>query len=83
MDGHVFHPADEVERVPAMLALAEAVPDVLARVYPELRRVRALVDGARAAEAVPAPLESVEDAVVLKHLLLWLLICDELSRFRR
>ena len=69
MDAHVLHPGDEVEDVAAVLALAEAIPDVLADAYPELCRVAAFVDRTRAAQAVCAPLELVQDAVGVEHLL--------------
>ena len=48
-----------------MLALAETIPDVLAYAYPKLRRVAAFVDRTRAAQAVAAALELVQDAIVL------------------
>ena len=51
-----------------MLAFAETIPDVFADAHPELRRVAAFVDRTRAAQAVSAALELVEEAVVLKHL---------------
>ena len=41
-----LHLLDEVEDIAAVRALAEAIPDVLAHAYPELRGVTALVDGA-------------------------------------
>jgi hypothetical protein len=50
----VWAAQDEVEK---------AVPDVLARTDPELRRVRALVDGAWPTQAVPNPLEAVTRVV--------------------
>jgi len=68
VNAHVFHPGDEVEDVPAVLALAETIPDVFAYAYPKLRRVAAFVNWTRAAQAVAAPLELVQDAVVLKDL---------------
>ena len=52
-----------------MLALAETIPDVFAHAYPKLRRVAALVDRARAAQAVCTPLELVQKAIVFKNLL--------------
>ena len=69
MNAHVLHPGDEVEGVPAVLALAETVPDIFADADPELRRVAALVDGTRPAQAVGAPFELVQDPVDVKHLL--------------
>jgi len=57
------------EEIAAMLALAEAIPDVFADAHPELRRVAALVDRTRAAQAVAAPLEFVQEAIMFKHLL--------------
>ena len=69
MDAHVVHPGDEVEGVAAVLALAETIPDVFADAYPELRRVAAFVDRTRAAQAVCAPLELVQEAIVFKNLL--------------
>jgi len=51
-----------------VLAFRKAVPDVLADTYPELCRVAAFVDGARAIQAVRAALVLVEDAVVVQDL---------------
>jgi len=68
MDGRFFHFGDEVEDVPAVLAFAEAVPDVLAETHPELRWVAAFVDGARAVQAVGTALELLDEAVVRQHL---------------
>jgi hypothetical protein len=69
MDADLLHLGDEVEGVSAMLALAEAIPDVFGRANPELRRIRAFVEGTRATKAVPAPLELVEDTVMFQDLL--------------
>ena len=69
MNAHVIHPGDEVEGVAAVLALAETIPNVFADAHPKLRRVAAFVNRTRAAQAVAAPFELVQDAVVLKHLL--------------
>ena len=69
MDADLLNFRDEIERVSAMLALAEAIPDVLAGANAELCRIRALMDGARSVEAVPAPLELVEDTVMFQDLL--------------
>ena len=69
MNAHVVHPGDEVEGVPAVLALAETIPDAFADADAELRRVAALVDRTRAAQTVCAPLELVQEAVVFKNLL--------------
>jgi hypothetical protein len=69
MNAHVVHLGDEVEGVAAVFALAETIPDIFADADAELRRVAAFVDRTRAAQAVTAPLELVQEAVVLKHLL--------------
>ena len=69
MNAHVLHLGDEVEGVAAVLAFAETIPNVFAYAYPKLCRVAAFVDRTWAAQAVAAPLELVQDAVVLKHLL--------------
>ena len=60
--------SNEVQDVPAMLALAETIPDVLADAHPELRRVAAFVDGTRAIQAVRAAFELIEDAIMLQDL---------------
>jgi hypothetical protein len=67
-NAHVVHPGNEVQDVATVLAFAEAIPDVFADAHPELRRVAAFVNGTRTAQAVGAPFELVEDAIVLKHL---------------
>ena len=69
MDAHLLHPGDEVEHVAAVFAFAETVPNILAQAHTKLRGVLPLVDGTRPAQAVAAPLELVQEAVVLKHLL--------------
>jgi hypothetical protein len=69
MNTHVIHPGDEVEDIAAVLALAKTIPNIFAYAYPKLRRVVPFVDWTRAAQAICAPLELVQDAVVLKHLL--------------
>ena len=68
MDAHVIHLGDEVQDIPAVFALAETVPDVLADTDPELRRIAPLVDGTRTIQTVRPALELVEDAVVLQDL---------------
>ncbi len=65
----VLHFCDEVERVAAVFAFAETVPNVLADAHPELRGVVSLVNGAWTAQVVPAAFELVQQVVVFKNLL--------------
>src|SRR6202012_4493982 len=69
VDAHLLHLGDEIERIPAVLALGKAVPDVLADADAELRRIAALVDRARAVQAVAGAFELVEQAIVPEDLL--------------
>ena len=58
--------SDEVQDVAAVLAFAEAIPDVLFSINPELRGVAAAVDRAWPAQAVAGAFERVENTVVLQ-----------------
>jgi hypothetical protein len=69
MDAHIFHLSDEIQGVPTLFALAEAVPDILPRAHPELCRAGTFMDRTRAIEAVSAPLEPVREAIVFQDLL--------------
>src|ERR1051325_4759952 len=69
VNGDVLHPSNKVERVAAMLAFTETVPDVFTDAHPELRRIAAFVDRTRPTQAVSAPFEPVQETVVLQHLL--------------
>jgi hypothetical protein len=51
-----------------VLALAEAIPDVLFGVHTELRGIAAAVNGARTAQAVAGAFEGVQNTVMFQHL---------------
>ena len=67
-DVHLLHLSDKIQHVAAR-APAKAVPDVLGRAYPELRRVRALMDGTGAGVGCPTPRDKrLHQPVMIEHL---------------
>jgi hypothetical protein len=68
VNGQIFHPANEVERIATVLALAETIPQIFFQIHPELCLVRAFVDGAWAGQVVSTAFEGVEQIVMLQHL---------------
>jgi hypothetical protein len=66
VNGHILFFGDEVQDVAAMLAFAEAIPDVFFGINPELRGVAAAVNRARPAQAGADAFEGVENTVVLQ-----------------
>jgi len=68
VDAHVFHSCDEVERVAAVLAFAEAVPEVFADGDPKLCGIVPFVDRTRPTEAVSAAFERVQETVMVEDL---------------
>jgi len=67
VNGHVLLFGDEVQDVAAVLAFAEAIPEVFFGINPELRGVAAAVNRARSAQAGAGAFERVENTVVLQH----------------
>jgi hypothetical protein len=68
VNGQIFHSANKVEDIAAVLALTEAIPDILFRLNAELSRVAAFMYWTRAGQAVAAAFEDVKQIVMLQHL---------------
>jgi hypothetical protein len=68
VNGQVFHPANEVEGVSAVFALAKAIPDVFSVSTRNWVFIGAFVDGAGTGQAMAGAFEGAEQFVMLQHL---------------